>query len=271
MQRHYQVILEALLSFFIIIDILSLSFMTIGFIVGIKANSLYYMGSFDLLVAFLIFLDFIFFRIIHGEVIESKWQFLRENWVYIVSIIPLPFITFNFFNSFGFISVIGLLGLVRIYALIIVLIKSASHVRGYPSKTKLDYATFVLLVVLILGSFLFFVVERGVNPGVPNYESSMWFSIVSMATVGYGDIVPYTNIGRIIAVIIILTGMGYVSLVTATLAYSFIDLFRKESRKAAEKLQKRSDRYDKKIDELLVKLDKIEKKVDNIEKENKDK
>ncbi|MGZ7109413.1 MAG: potassium channel family protein, partial [Methanobacterium sp.] len=155
---------------------------------------------------------------------------------------------------------------VRIYALIIVLTKSARSVREYPSKTKLDYATLILLMVLIIGSYFFFVVERGVNPGVPNYESAMWFAIVSMATVGYGDVVPYTNIGRVIAIIFILTGMGYVSLVTATLAYSFIDLFRKESRKASERLQKRSLRYDEKVDELMEKIDKIDKKMDNIEK-----
>jgi voltage-gated potassium channel len=71
-------------------------------------------------------------------------------------------------------------------------------------------------------------------------------------------------------VILILTGMGYVSLVTATLAYSFIDLFRKESRKASEKLQKRGEGYDEKIDELLEKLDKIDKKVDGMEKEKKE-
>jgi voltage-gated potassium channel len=266
MDRHYQVILEALLSVFILIDLLLLGLVTIGLFVGIKPNTLYYMGSFDLVIAFFIFLDLIFFRIIHGEVIKSKWQFLRENWAYIVSIIPLSFIAFNLSHLFGLASIIGLIGLIRIYALIIVLTKSASSVREYPSKTKLDYATIILLMVLILGSYFFFVVERGVNPGVPNYESAMWFSIVSMATVGYGDIVPYTNIGRIIAVILILTGMGYVSLVTATLAYSFIDLFRKESHKAAEKLQKRSEGYDEKIDQLLEKLDKIEKKVDEKEK-----
>ncbi|MGP8022984.1 MAG: ion channel, partial [Methanobacterium sp.] len=92
----------------------------------------------------------------------------------------------------------------------------------YPSKTKLDYATIVLFLVLIIGSYLFFIAEHAVNPEVSTYESAMWYSIVSMTTVGYGDIVPITAIGRIIGVIIILTGMGYVSLVTATLAYSFI-------------------------------------------------
>jgi voltage-gated potassium channel len=111
----------------------------------------------------------------------------------------------------------------------------------------------------VIGSFLFFLVEHGVNHEVPNYESAMWYSIVSMTTVGYGDIVPVTSIGRIIGIIIILTGMGYVSLVTATLAYSFIDFFRKESRKAADRVEKR---YLEKIDELIAHVNKLENKID---------
>ena len=59
----------------------------------------------------------------------------------------------------------------------------------------------------MFGSFLFFLVEHGVNPEVPTYDSAMWYSIVSMTTVGYGDIVPITAIGRIIGIIIILTGI----------------------------------------------------------------
>jgi len=270
MQRHYQVITEALLSFFIIIDLSIYGLMTIGLFVGIKPNTVYYAGYLDLFVSIFIFLDFIIFRIKHG-VIEAKWQFLRDNWAYVVSIFPLTFIAFNLYHLFSLSAIIALIGLIRIYALITVLIKSARNVRKYPSKTKLDYATFVIIVVLIVGSYIFFITEKGINPEVPNYESAMWFAIVSMATVGYGDIVPATLTGRIIAVIFILTGMGYVSLVTATLAYSFIDLFRKESRKAGENLQKRTDIYNEKIDELLEKVDKIDKKVDKMDKEKKNK
>jgi voltage-gated potassium channel len=94
----------------------------------------------------------------------------------------------------------------------------------------------------------------------------MWFSIVSMTTTGYGDITPVTFTGRLIAVVLILTGMGYLSLVTATLAYSFIDLFRKESRKAGERLEKRALTYEEKVDEIMAKLDEIEKKVDKKDK-----
>ena len=87
-----------------------------------------------------------------------------------------------------------------------------------------------------------------------------------MTTTGYGDIIPITFAGRIIAVITILTGMGYLSLVTATLAYSFIDLFRKESRKAAQRLEERAASYEEKVDEIMAKLDEIQKESEEKEK-----
>ena len=95
-----------------------------------------------------------------------------------------------------------------------------------------------------------------------------------MATVGYGDIVPITFAGRIIGALLILTGMAYVSLVTATLALIFIEEFRKESNKTKEKIQKRiqnrTSAYEKKIDELLEKVEannkELTEKVDKIEK-----
>ena len=78
----------------------------------------------------------------------------------------------------------------------------------------------------------------------------------------------------IIGTFLILTGMAYLSLVTATLAFLFIEVFRKESKKTKEKVQKRiqnrTTAYEKKIDELLEKVEANNKdlteKVDKIEK-----
>ncbi len=264
MQRHYQVIFEAILSILIIVDLLIMGLMIGGFAVGIMHSSVVSVGKYDLIVAILILLDFVLFRVRKEKSNGGKMQFIQQNWAYIVSIIPITFISFNIFQLYGFVDVLWLFVLLRFYALFKVLLITGSKVRKYPSKTKLDYATVILLLVLIIGSFIFFIVERSVNPEVPNYESAMWFSIISMTTVGYGDIVPVTLLGRLIGVIIILTGMGYVSLVTATLAYSFIDLFRKESSKAVNKVEKRVMTYEDKIDELLVKVDKLETKIDDI-------
>jgi voltage-gated potassium channel len=272
MKRHYQVIFETLLSVLILIELLLLILVSIGFFGGIKLSSVYFFGYWDVIIGFLILFDFIFFKFLRGND-QNKWKIIRNNWTYIIAGIPIFFICFNILHLFDYKIFIGLIGIIRIYALIRVLKITSREVSKYPEKTKLDYATVALFLILIFGSLIFFLAERGVNPNVINYESAIWYSIVSMTTTGYGDIVPVTVVGHIIGVIVILTGMGYVSLVTATLAYSFIDLFRKESRKATTKLEKTADElnnnfiiHKEKIDEVLRRMDEIENKIDDINK-----
>lgn len=272
MDRNYKIIFEALLSVLILVGILFLVLESIGFILGIQSGSVYNLGFLDLIIGLLILVDFVLFRIVTRGT-QNIWNVIKENWFFIIASIPFFFICFNIFLLYEFEIIIGLVGIIRIYALLKVLLITSGEVRRYPQKTKLDYATFVLLLVLIIGSAIFFIVERGVNPEVPNYESAIWYALVSMTTTGYGDIVPVTFLGHLIGIIFIFTGMGYVSLTTATLAYSFIDLFRKESEKRAEKASdkfaKTSERlddslstHDEKIDKVLKRMDEIEKKID---------
>ena len=260
MDRHYQVIFESLLTIIIIVDILFQALMVAGLIVGIKSTTVYNIGNYDLIIAVLILIDFLAFRI-KTDKLNNNWQFIQKNWAYIVTIIPITFICFNVFHLVGYNYIIGLLVILRIYPLYKVLRITGKEIRKYPSKTKLDYATVVLLSVLVIGSFLFYLVEHGVNPEVPNYESAMWYAIVSMTTVGYGDIVPVTGIGKIIGIMMIFTGMGYVSLVTATLAFSFIDFFRTESRKAADRVEKRVIGYEDKIEKLTNTVDELKEEI----------
>ena len=70
----------------------------------------------------------------------------------------------------------------------------------FTRKTKLDYATFLLLIILIFGSFIFFWVESPVNPTASTFDSSVFFMIVSITTAGYGNTVPFTRIGQLIAI-----------------------------------------------------------------------
>lgn len=274
MKRHYQVIFEAILSIMIILEIFLLLIVSIGFLAGLTAGSVFSFGFYDFSIGVLILLDFVVFRFRHRERLGVV-GFLRQNWAYLISIFPLFFICFNIFDLYQYGLIIGIIGIVRLLALFKVLKIISGHVLQYPKKTKLDYATIFLLLVLLIGSYLFFLAEKGVNPTVLNYESAIWYAIVSMTTTGYGDIVPVTLIGHILGVLFILTGMAYVSLVTATLAYSFIDLFRKESRKAMNNLGDTADGLkdsfsvnETKMDQILQKLEKLEKKIEELEKEN---
>ncbi len=269
MERNYKIIFEAVLSILILIGLVILGLETIGFLVGIKNSTLYSYGFLDLLLGVLILIDFFLFKLRR----ENYGEIIFKNWFYIVAGIPIFFICFNIFQLYGDSLIIGLIGIIRIYALIKVLLLTSREVRRYPQKTKLDYATVILFLVLIIGSTLFLIVEKGVNPEVPNFESAIWYALVSMTTTGYGDIVPVTLLGQVIGVIFIFTGMAYVSLTTATLAYSFIDLFRQESQKAQEKsnnrFQKTSEKlndslktHDEKIDKVLKRMEEIEKKME---------
>lgn len=86
----------------------------------------------------------------------------------------------------------------------------------------------VFLVVLLCGTLALMHVE-GLSLG-----DALYFSVVTMSTVGYGDVVPYTGAGRMVAGIMILTGVG--SFMSAVAATSDHFLSRREQKERMEKL-----------------------------------
>jgi voltage-gated potassium channel len=61
-----------------------------------------------------------------------------------------------------------------------------------------------------------------VEPAMGNYGNGLWWSVVTLTTVGYGDISPTTVAGRVTAVALMIVGIGLVGTVTASLATYFI-------------------------------------------------
>lgn len=86
----------------------------------------------------------------------------------------------------------------------------------------------VLLVVLVCGTLALMRVE-----GLP-FGDALYFSVVTMSTVGYGDVVPFTGAGRAVAGVMILTGVG--SFMTAVAATSDHLLSRRAQKERMEKL-----------------------------------
>jgi voltage-gated potassium channel len=79
----------------------------------------------------------------------------------------------------------------------------------------------VAISVMSAGAVVAYYAEHPVNPEFATFGDSMWWAIVTLTTVGYGDIVPETTTGRIAAVMIMLTGVAVLGLLAGTLASFF--------------------------------------------------
>ena len=79
----------------------------------------------------------------------------------------------------------------------------------------------VAVSVMTAGAVVAYYAEHPVNPEFATFGDSLWWAIVTLTTVGYGDIVPETTTGRIASVMIMLTGVAVLGLLAGTLASFF--------------------------------------------------
>ena len=80
------------------------------------------------------------------------------------------------------------------------------------------------LLLLIVASTAMYYLESAVQPeAFPNIVASMWWAVATLTTVGYGDVVPVTGMGRLLGGAIAILGIGLVALPTAIISSGFIE------------------------------------------------
>lgn len=91
-------------------------------------------------------------------------------------------------------------------------------------RSELGVTCFVIIIVMIIASFLMFYAENKAQPEhFPNVLSCIWWSIVTLTTVGYGDVFPVTGIGRLVGGVIAFLGIGLVALPTGIISAGFLE------------------------------------------------
>ncbi|CCQ09862.1 Potassium voltage-gated channel subfamily KQT; possible potassium channel, VIC family [Pseudoalteromonas luteoviolacea B = ATCC 29581] len=95
-------------------------------------------------------------------------------------------------------------------------------------KSSLIAAFFIMAVIMVLAACGIYLLEHDVQPDkFGSIPSSMWWALVTLTTVGYGDVVPITAMGKLFGGVITLLSMGMVAIPTGLLASSFADQLRK--------------------------------------------
>lgn len=109
-------------------------------------------------------------------------------------------------------------------------ISTVRHVLRILRGNQIFQMAIAIFIVINVTAAVVYFFEHRHNPDMyKNYGDALWWSIVTVATVGYGDIVPKTELGRIFASLTILSGVILISLFTATISSVFVARKIKES------------------------------------------
>jgi voltage-gated potassium channel len=86
---------------------------------------------------------------------------------------------------------------------------------------RLGKVAVIAAAIVVLCSFSAYRAEHATNPGFATFGDALWWGIVTLTTVGYGDIVPKTTAGRIAGVGIMFTGIAVLGVLAGSLASLF--------------------------------------------------
>ena len=92
--------------------------------------------------------------------------------------------------------------------------------RAFNNKRLRTVLSLILFFIVIFG-FIFFITE----PDVKSFSDGLWWALVTITTVGYGDITPMTSIGRLVASALMFLGLGLIASLTAVISVKFIQSF----------------------------------------------
>jgi len=254
------IVWQSILVFLIVLDGILLFLTLIS--PNLKSATIANLGLFDLAVSILLLFVFLW-RMKQHQPDYNK--FIKNNWKDILAFIPIYFVSYYLFGLHDVGIIMKIIVVIKLAALYIFSKKVGTEFIKYQEKTRLVYALAFFLVVFFFCSYIFYLVEHGVNPEVSSFEDSIWFVLQTITTVGYGDIIPVTGIGRLMGVISMFSALVLTSIVTSVATFSLIEKFKTGTEALAEKTGMYVETMDEKLDNLNQRLDELEK-IDEINK-----
>ena len=137
----------------------------------------------------------------------------------------LPYYLFVFFPHLVFVREIHLLRLARLLKIgrYSESMRTLGKVVGAKRHDLLS-ATFTVFTLLMFSASLVYFAEHASQPELfPSIPASMWWSVVTLTSVGYGDVYPITAMGKLLGGVISVLGLGLVALPTGILASGFAE------------------------------------------------
>lgn len=148
---------------------------------------------------------------------KSKRDFMKWGWIDLVASIP----TTDWLRLGRLVRVLRVLRVLRAMRLFhrLVTLLFRHRVKG-----TLASAALAVFLLLSFSSISILICERTDEANIKTAEDAAWWSVATITTVGYGDRYPVTTEGRLVAVVLMLSGLGLFGTISAVTASFFVGL-----------------------------------------------
>lgn len=209
--------------------------------------SLFWVGLLDWSIWLLFVLETGLITLLVGD----RRRYLFGNWMNIVIIV------LGFPPIWQVVPWAVSLRLLRLVVLAGVMFRMTRTIRMVLKKNRLGTTLLSAgLIVIIAGVF-----AAAVDPAIDNPAEGIWWALVTITTVGYGDVVPVSTSGRIFAGVLIVIGVGLFALLTANFSAALIG-------EEVSEMEKEEGKVLKKLEEIERRLVRLEKGLKQTDKDH---
>lgn len=162
--------------------------------------------------------------------VRGRLQYARSPYMVIDVLAILPFfigaiVDLRFLRALRLIRFMRLLKLAR-YSESMKLFVTAFWMK----REELTITTFIGIILLLVASSTMYFVERTAQPEeFSSIPETLWWGVITLTTVGYGDVSPVTPLGQVLGAIVAVIGIGLFALPASILASGFIEAARGET------------------------------------------
>ncbi len=212
----------------------------------------------DHLTNWIVWLAFVAEVAILSRLVDDRRRYLKDNWLNLVIIVAgLPVL-------WGVTPYTAVLRGLRLLIALQVLVSFSRTMHELLSRNQLGITLLISLLITGIAGLL----AAGLDPGIHDPFEGLWWAWVTVTTVGYGDVVPTTPAGRILGSMLILLGVGLLSILTANFSVYLISRSRREITGDVEKGLRSVEREVGSVrHDVQREITRVEEEVDTVDRQ----
>ncbi len=209
-----------------------------------------------LVVDIVAWLIFVFEAVVKARA-HGRREYLADRWNWADLAIIVLSAPYHLATGIAIIARLGSLArLARLVRIALIMAKVLRQGRTLLSRRNVPAAAgLVALACFSLAAFVFIAERNSDGSGFATYWDGLWWSFVTLTTVGYGDLSPTTTGGRIAAVFLMIVGIAFLGTIAATLASYFVGVEEEQPDSELSQLRTEVAELRRSIDALTARLD----------------